>query len=97
MLDIKFVRANAEKVKAAVRSRNGNLDAQIDELLEIDNERRDLTAKVEKMKAEQNVASKQIPALKKEGKDVSEIMARMKTISDQIKEISAELSALEDR
>ena len=97
MLDIKFVRANAEKVKAAVRSRNGNLDAQIDELLSIDNERRDLTAKVESMKAEQNQASKQIPALKKEGKDISALMVRMKSISDQIKEISGTLAALEER
>lgn len=97
MLDIKFVRANPQKVKDAVRSRNGNLDALIDELLEIDNQRRDLNGRVESMKAEQNQASKQIPMLKKEGKDCTEIMQRMKQISDGIKEIAGELSALEDK
>lgn len=97
MLDIKFVRANPQKVKDAVRSRNGNLDALIDELLEIDNQRRDLNSRVESMKAEQNQASKQIPMLKKEGKDCTEIMQRMKQISDGIKEIAGELSALEDK
>ncbi len=95
MLDIKFLKANADKVKAAVKSRNGNLDELIDSLLDVDNRRRDLTAKAESMKAEQNIASKQIPALKKEGKDVSEIMQRMKQISSDIKEISSELSELE--
>ncbi len=97
MLDIKFVRANPQKVKDAVRSRNGNLDALVDELLEIDNQRRDLNSRVESMKAEQNQASKQIPMLKKEGKDCTEIMQRMKQISDGIKEIAGELSALEDK
>lgn len=94
MLDIKFVRENPEKVKAAVRSRNGNLDALIDELLEIDNKRRELNAKTESMKAEQNAASKQIPRLKKEGGDTTEIMQRMKQLSDGIKEISGELNDL---
>lgn len=97
MLDIKFVRANPDKVKAAVKSRNGNLDAVVDELLEIDEKRRELTAQVESMKAEQNIASKQIPSYKKEGKDISELMARMKTISEKIKEDDSELSSLEDR
>lgn len=97
MLDIKFVRANPQKVKDAVRSRNGNLDALVDELLEIDNQRRDLNSRVESMKAEQNQASKQIPMLKKEGRDCTEIMQRMKQISDGIKEIAGELSALEDK
>ena len=43
MLDIKRVRKEPEAVKAAVRSRNGNLDKEIDELLEIDKERRAVT------------------------------------------------------
>jgi len=49
------------------------------------------------MKAEQNVATKQIPILKKEGKDVSQLMAEMKTLSDKIKECDSELSELEEK
>lgn len=92
MLDIKRVRQNPELIKQAVKNRNGNLDAKIDELLEIDNLRREITGKVEAMKAEQNIASKQIPMYKKEGKDVSEIMAKMKTLSENIKELDGKLS-----
>lgn len=96
MLDIKFIRENAELVKQAVRNRNGNLDKEIDELLEIDVKRRELTAKSESLKAEQNAASKQIPQIKKAGGDAGEIMARMKQISAQIKEYDAELADLND-
>lgn len=97
MLDIKTIRSDPQRVKDAVRSRNGNLDETIDRLLAIDGERRDLTARVEQQKAEQNAASKQIPVDKKAGKDVSGILARMKELSDRIKEEGAELAALEEQ
>ena len=64
MLDIKTIRNNPDMVKQAVRNRNGNLDAVIDELLSIDAERLKLTSQVESLRAEQNAASKQIPMLK---------------------------------
>ena len=95
MLDIKFIRTNPELVKQAVRNRNGNLDAEIDQLLAIDVKRRELTAKTESLKAEQNAASKRIPQIKKEGGDVSEIMAQMKDISAKIKELDNELAEYE--
>lgn len=95
MLDIKFIKANPDLVKTAVKNRGGNLDALIDELIATDDKRRELTSQVEAMKAEQNIASKQIPAFKKEGKDCSELMAKMKEISENIKNISGELSNLE--
>ena len=90
MLDIKVIRSNPEEVKAALNRRNGNYDADIDRLLEIDQKRREVSSSTDAMKAEQNAASKQIPAMKKEGKDASALLARMKELSDQIKECDAE-------
>ncbi len=95
MLDIKLVRNNPDMVKQAMRNRNKDMDAVIDRVIAIDSERRDITAKTEALKAEQNAASKDIPRIKKEGGDVSEIMARMKTIADQVKELDSKLSDLE--
>lgn len=95
MLDIKIVRQDPEKVKQAVKNRCGNLDKEIDQLLEIDAKRREIIASVEVLKAEQNSVSKQIPQFKKEGKDVAPIFAKMKEISDKIKTDDAELSELE--
>ena len=71
MLDIKIVRQDPERVKQAVKNRNGNLDNEINELLEIDVQRREIITRVEELKAKQNAASKMIPQYKKEGKDVS--------------------------
>lgn len=95
MLDIKVIKADPDRVKAAMKSRNADMDSTIDRLLEIDDQRRSLMAKVETIKAEQNAASKEIPRIKKDGGDVSQVMARMKELSDSAKEISSELSVLE--
>ena len=80
MLDIKLIRENPEKVKQAMKTRNKDMDAVVDEILEIDKQRRALSAKNDELKAEQNAASKKIPQIKKEGGDISEIMARMNTV-----------------
>ena len=95
MLDIKVVRANPDKVKQAMRSRNKDMDAVIDRILEIDAERRTVSSQADARKAEQNAASKDIPRIKKEGGDVSAIMARMKALADEGKTLGARLSALE--
>lgn len=95
MLDIKAVRANPDKVKQAMRSRNKDMDAVIDRILEIDAERRTVSSQADARKAEQNAASKDIPRIKKEGGDVSAIMARMKALADEGKMLGARLSALE--
>ena len=64
MLDLKMIRTEPDKVKAAIQKREMNLDSVIDEILKIDVDRRAVTGKVEAKKAEQNAASKQIPAMK---------------------------------
>ena len=97
MLDIKIIRANPDQVKAAMKTRNADMDAVIDQLLAIDDKRRELMGQTESMKAEQNAASKDIPRIKKEGGDVAPIMERMKELAAKVKELGAEQSALEEK
>ena len=97
MLDLKIIRTNPQEVKDALRRRNADYDAVIDELLEIDVKRREISTKADNMKAQQNAASKKIPMLKKAGEDVSAIMEEMKSLSEQVKECNAELSVLEEK
>lgn len=97
MLDIKLIRTNPDLIKAGAKKREFDADAIIDEILEIDAKRRELTGKVESMKAEQNAASKQIPQIKKAGGDASELMAQMKELSAKIKECDTELSEIEEK
>ena len=94
MLDIKLIRENPEKVKAAMKTRNKDMDALVDEILEIDAQVRALTQKADALKAEQNAASKKIPQIKKEGGDISEIMARMNEIKEEVKTLDAEKNEL---
>lgn len=97
MLDIRVIRENPEKVKAAMKTRNKDMDALVDEILEIDKERRALSSKNDELKAQQNAASKEIPQIKKAGGDISEIMARMNAIKEEIKKDDAVISELETR
>lgn len=95
MLDIRVIRENPEKVKAAMKSRNKDMDAQVDRVLQIDAARRELMGKADALKAEQNAASKEIPRIKKEGGDISEIMSRMNEIKESVKKLDAELADLD--
>ena len=94
MLDIKLIRENPEKVKAAMKTRNKDMDAIVDEILAIDKQVRELTQKADALKAEQNAASKQIPQIKKEGGDISQIMARMNAIKEEVKVLDADKAEL---
>lgn len=93
MLDVKFVVENADLVKAAMKTRSGEYDVDI--VLELDRQRREILKEVETLKAERNRESAQVAALKKEKKDASEIIARMKTVGEKIKALDDELGPVE--
>lgn len=93
MLDVKFVVENADLVKAAMKTRSGEYDVDI--VLELDRQRREILKEVEALKAERNRESAQVAALKKEKKDASEIIARMKTVGEKIKALDDELGPVE--
>jgi len=93
MQDIRALRENFEGVKSALAKRGK--DFNLEKFHEMDKRRRELLQKTEDMKAKQNAASKQIPNLKKEGRDTAPIMAEMKELADAIKAATPELSAIE--
>ena len=96
MLDIKLIRTEAAKVKASLRKREVDHDATIDAILELDEQRRLMTAEVDNMKAQQNAVSKKIPAMKKAGEDTTAIMAEMKLLAEKIKAQESKLTELEN-
>ena len=59
MLDIKQFRDETDKVKSKIELR-GDDSKVVDEVLELDNQRRDLIGKTEEMKARRNKVSDQI-------------------------------------
>lgn len=94
MLDIKVLRNEPEKIKEALKNRNNPLD--ITPAVELDKRRRELLSDVEQKKAKQNEITKQIPAMKKEGKDTTEVFAQMRELSDEIKKDDAEVSKIDE-
>ena len=95
MLDIKLIRTETERVKKALSRRKEVVD--IDLLLELDASKRELLFSTEQLKNKQNEVSKQIPALKKEGKDVAPIFAEMKALSAEIKEYDEKVRELDEK
>lgn len=95
MLDVKRVRENFESVKADVE-RRGKGNFGIDNVLKFDTKRRELLAEVEQLKNKQNTASRDVPKLKKEGKDTSALFTEMRELSAEIKVLDAEVSKVED-
>ena len=95
MLDIKFIKENAEYVKQRLLTRNKDYSADIDRILEADVSRRALISDTEQLRAKQNSVSKEIPKLKKEGKDTAAIFEEMKQLSDKVKADTEKIDALE--
>ena len=85
MLDIKRIRQNPQALESAMRAR-GNKGADVSGLLELDRRRRAMMQEAEALKARRNEVSAQIPRMKGEGRDVSDLMAQMKETAARIKE-----------
>lgn len=92
MLDIKFIRENRDLVKKSTKARG--MEADIDTLLRLDDERRKLISQTEGLKHEKNVASEEIGGLIKEGKDAAGKMADMKTLSQKIRNIDKKVEEI---
>ncbi|MFW6162655.1 MAG: serine--tRNA ligase [Planctomycetota bacterium] len=95
MLPLDLIRENPERVKAAARDKH--VDADVDALLALDAERREMLHTVEELRSERNAASKTIAAKKKAGEDLSETIASLRELSERIKGLEARLGEIEAR
>ena len=93
MLDIKLLRNSFDDVKKALANRKEDFD--LDQFKVLDENRRELLVEVEQLRNQQNKASKEIPALKKEGKDTSALMEEMKNLSNKIKDLNVKVQDAE--
>ena len=95
MLDIKRIRENLEDIKKAM-DRRGEKEFNLDEVVELDDKRKELLKEVEVLKKKMNVESKKIPQLIKEGKDITEDKANLKKLSDEIKSLDEKIKIVND-
>ena len=85
MLDIKYIIENPEEVIDRLAMKGKDAKEEIEAILRLDAERRELIAAIDAAKAEQNKTSKMIPQMKKEGKDTTEIFAKMNLLKNETK------------
>ncbi|MDD3818795.1 MAG: serine--tRNA ligase [Actinomycetota bacterium] len=93
MIDIELFRENPLIFKAEIEKRGLKID--ISTGIELDKKRRDLTSKIDRLRAEKNAASKIIPGLK--GKEKEEKISQMKKINETLNRMEAELLEVENK
>lgn len=95
MLDIKVLRDDYDHVMEVMKVRGENV-GDIDKALALDEEKRKMQYEVQQLKAKKNEVSKQIPMMKKEGKDVEPIFAEMKEIGEKEKDLDTKIRDTEE-
>ncbi len=94
MIDLKRIRREYDDILEAILKR-GKGDFGLSEINKLEKDRREILQQVEALRTEQNKKSKLIPQYKKEGKDVQELLAELKKLSDEISVQDEKLRAVE--
>ncbi len=92
MIDIQVIRDEPERVRVAARKKN--IDAPIDQILELDQRRRDLITEVDRLKAERNAGSKLVGKTK-DTEERNRRIAEMRALGDRIEALDNEVRAVE--
>ncbi|NBC85545.1 MAG: serine--tRNA ligase, partial [Bacteroidetes bacterium] len=69
MLDIERIRKEPQRIKEAIRAKGAGEPDVVDQLLEVDEERRAAITEMQETQEKQNKVSRSIGQLKREGKD----------------------------
>ncbi|MEM2123141.1 MAG: serine--tRNA ligase [Candidatus Bathyarchaeia archaeon] len=98
MLDLRFIRENPLAVKKDLDKR-GEYEKipWIDEIIEVDEKRRDAIRELGGLRHMRNLLTEEIAKLKRGGLDVSEKMAEATRIPDEIKVLETRLQNYEDK
>ncbi|CAG0928147.1 seryl-tRNA synthetase [Thermoflexales bacterium] len=94
MLDLTYLREHADEVKEAMAKLYA--EAPIDEILDLDKQRRALLQEVEQLKQQRNIVSKEIGRMK-EAAEREAKKAEMRAVGDRITALDAEVNAVETR
>lgn len=102
MIDLKDIEGRGDRgadfisrYRANLLSRGGNLDL-LNSILEKGEQRKARIAEAEKMRADQNKLSQQIPELKKKNEDTAQLMKELSLLSSKVKELQTQAQALDE-
>jgi seryl-tRNA synthetase len=102
VIDIKRLRQDPAGSRASLMRRGDpGLAAILDEMLDLDRQRRDVLVRVETLKAERNAASENVARRKRAKEPADDLMERLKASGDEVKALDGRLreieSALDER
>jgi len=98
MLDLKTLTTERPLVEESLAKRNNSTaKALLNEVSQLNDQRKDLIQKTEGLKATRNQASMEISKAKKTGGDESKILEDMKRVSTEIKQLDEGLAQVEEK
>lgn len=95
MLDIKLIRENPEKINELLKRRNSELS--IDEVIQIDIERRAAQTQADELRAKRKTESQKIGELKKNGENTDKIQEEVRELGDEIKALEEKEAILDEK
>ena len=95
MLDPGYVREHMEDVRAALRGRGLQPEAELEQLGTLETRRRRLIPEIEGLKREQNTSGDEVARAKRQGQDASGIFAANKARGQQIRQLEVQLDQVE--
>ena len=97
MLDLKLIRDDPERVRAALARRGEQAAAGMDAVLDLDARRRGLIPTLEELRASRNAAAEAIAQAKRSGQDASDVIATQREVGAREKQLSGELAEIEQQ
>ena len=97
MLDPAYVREHMDDVRAGLRNRGLEPDADLEQIATLETRRRRLIPEIEGLKREQNAAGDEVARAKRRGEDASGIFAANKARAQQIRQLEVQLDQVEQQ
>ena len=95
MLDIKLIRENPEKINELLKRRNPDLS--VDEVLAVDEERRQIQSQADELRAKRKVESQKIGEMKKKGENTDKIQEEVRFLGDEVKSLEEKQNELDEK
>lgn len=96
MLDIRLIREQPDFVKSRLATRGGDDAAKIDEVLQVDAERRKAETALQQLNGDRKRLSKEIGGKRSRGETTEELEARVREIGDEIARLNEQTSAADE-
>ena len=94
MIPIQQIRSETDSIKSSLRSRG--VELELEQMLIVDDERRNLITELDTLRAERNTVSQEIGQIKKEGGNTDEAVTAMRKKGEEIQTLESKVNSLNE-